>query len=431
MFELWTWFAVLMNFLPVGQSIFDILPRTNIWVTWANITGITDFCLSLQQADNPFRTCLIGIPLQENETNFDGFWNVKTVDLTSNQNGTCMSPNGQYVWPSMRNAAWQKTVIENLNQPHHLPLQELDLLASVVPVEYVNVTATGMADCTHLSSPLQPVNDTGVIWFGDPWQLWLTCQGERGFYAGFQNLTGSPIWGELKTGGFHIEVSRGYQLPPGVFLICGDRAWPGIPLYPVGGPCYLGRSTLFAPLMKDLLKMTPQFHRSRRDLRTFDETCNDRVNQRSVTTNALASIFMPGTMTALNAKNIRKLVFWGEKQFNLTSQILSSLLLDVDSVRHATLQNRAAIILLLLAHGHGCEDFEGMCCMNLSDHSISIHKKLSQLQGNMKHILADDNPFDEWLRGLGITGWLKMLLMEGICFVIVIVVMFLAVYFLV
>ena len=72
MFKWWTWFTVLMNFLPIGQSIFDILPRTNIWVTWANITGVTDFCLSLQQADKHFRTCLIGIPLQENETDFDG-----------------------------------------------------------------------------------------------------------------------------------------------------------------------------------------------------------------------------------------------------------------------------------------------------------------------------------------------------------------------
>ena len=117
MFEWWwTWINVLMNFLPIGQSIFDILPRTNIWVTWANITGVTDFCLSLQQADNPFRACLIGIPLQKNETNFDHFWNVKTVDMTSNQNSTCMSPNGQYVRPSMLNAAWQKTVIENLNR---------------------------------------------------------------------------------------------------------------------------------------------------------------------------------------------------------------------------------------------------------------------------------------------------------------------------
>ncbi|KFO52541.1 hypothetical protein N302_01229, partial [Corvus brachyrhynchos] len=35
---------------------------------------------------------------------------------------------------------------------------------------------------------------------------------------------------------------------------------------------------------------------------------------------------------------------------------------------------------LLLAHGHGCKDFEGMCCVNLSDHSVSIHKSIQQLE---------------------------------------------------
>ncbi|KFO80342.1 hypothetical protein N303_02123, partial [Cuculus canorus] len=40
-----------------------------------------------------------------------------------------------------------------------------------------------------------------------------------------------------------------------------------------------------------------------------------------------------------------------------------------------------AIDFLLLAQGHGCENFEGMCCMNLSDHSESIHAMgVSKLQ---------------------------------------------------
>ncbi|KFO61019.1 hypothetical protein N302_03672, partial [Corvus brachyrhynchos] len=34
---------------------------------------------------------------------------------------------------------------------------------------------------------------------------------------------------------------------------------------------------------------------------------------------------------------------------------------------------------LLLAQGHGCEDFEGMCCMNLSDPSRSIHRQINEL----------------------------------------------------
>ena len=35
--------------------------------------------------------------------------------------------------------------------------------------------------------------------------------------------------------------------------------------------------------------------------------------------------------------------------------------------------------------------------MNLADHSESIHKKLSQLQDNMKKHSVTENPYDEWL----------------------------------
>ncbi|KFO83406.1 hypothetical protein N320_00430, partial [Buceros rhinoceros silvestris] len=60
----------------------------------------------------------------------------------------------------------------------------------------------------------------------------------------------------------------------------------------------------------------------------------------------------------------------------------------------------AAIDFLLLAQGHGCEDFEGMCCMNLSDHSVSLHKRLAALLNNMKKLTDDHNPLTEWLQSL-------------------------------
>ncbi|KFO69869.1 hypothetical protein N303_00637, partial [Cuculus canorus] len=34
---------------------------------------------------------------------------------------------------------------------------------------------------------------------------------------------------------------------------------------------------------------------------------------------------------------------------------------------------------LLLAQGHRWQDFDGLCCMNLSDHSESIHKSIDSL----------------------------------------------------
>ncbi|KGL82865.1 hypothetical protein N309_14134, partial [Tinamus guttatus] len=43
----------------------------------------------------------------------------------------------------------------------------------------------------------------------------------------------------------------------------------------------------------------------------------------------------------------------------------------------------AAIAFLLLAQGHGCKDFDGMCCMNLSEHSVSIHRRLQQIRDRM------------------------------------------------
>ncbi|KFW76602.1 hypothetical protein N305_04436, partial [Manacus vitellinus] len=39
-----------------------------------------------------------------------------------------------------------------------------------------------------------------------------------------------------------------------------------------------------------------------------------------------------------------------------------------------------AVDFLLLVHGCGCQDFEGMCCMNLSDHSKSIYRSIVELQ---------------------------------------------------
>ncbi|KFQ24882.1 hypothetical protein N332_10050, partial [Mesitornis unicolor] len=40
----------------------------------------------------------------------------------------------------------------------------------------------------------------------------------------------------------------------------------------------------------------------------------------------------------------------------------------------------------LLAQGHGCEDFNGMCCINLSDHSESIHKAIQKLKDGVNKL---------------------------------------------
>ncbi|KFQ40157.1 hypothetical protein N332_03116, partial [Mesitornis unicolor] len=57
----------------------------------------------------------------------------------------------------------------------------------------------------------------------------------------------------------------------------------------------------------------------------------------------------------------------------------------------------AAIDFLLLTQGHGCDEFEGMCCMNLLDHSESIHKKLAMLKDKLHNLKETNDPLGDWL----------------------------------
>ncbi|KFO62153.1 hypothetical protein N302_14640, partial [Corvus brachyrhynchos] len=46
----------------------------------------------------------------------------------------------------------------------------------------------------------------------------------------------------------------------------------------------------------------------------------------------------------------------------------------------------AAIDFLLLARGHGCEDFEGLCCFNLTLRSKSIYATLQEMRNHIQKI---------------------------------------------
>ncbi|KFO59231.1 hypothetical protein N302_09929, partial [Corvus brachyrhynchos] len=40
----------------------------------------------------------------------------------------------------------------------------------------------------------------------------------------------------------------------------------------------------------------------------------------------------------------------------------------------------ATIDFLLLAYGHGCKEFQGLCCLNLTSHSKSIHSQIEEIR---------------------------------------------------
>ncbi|KFO64425.1 hypothetical protein N302_03934, partial [Corvus brachyrhynchos] len=58
----------------------------------------------------------------------------------------------------------------------------------------------------------------------------------------------------------------------------------------------------------------------------------------------------------------------------------------------------AAIDFLLLAHGHGCEEFDGMCCMNLSDHSKSVFANIKELQISVSKLREESQ--SNWFNAL-------------------------------
>ncbi len=83
-----------------------------------------------------------------------------------------------------------------------------------------------------------------------------------------------------------------------------------------------------------------------------------------------------------------------------------------------------AIDFLLLAHGHGCEDFDGMCCMDLEDNSSSIHKEIKQLMDHSQQIKKEVGFFglEGLTNWLGLGGWIKGLIQSLLLVLIMIVI---------
>ncbi|RMB94828.1 hypothetical protein DUI87_28631 [Hirundo rustica rustica] len=217
------------------------------------------------------------------------------------------------------------------------------------------------------------------------------------------------------------------QFAKGIWLICGDRAWQGIPSKIDCGPCAMGQLTIIAPSVKKVVKKKSRRIRSSWG-HQYESNCDSDFHPWNSGESIVASIFLPQLSSSIALKQLNKLGCWLSKEVNATSTMISDLLTDEEAIRHATLQNRAAIDCLLLAHGHGCEDFEGLCCMNLSDHSVSIHKQLQELRDLASQITIDDPSWlDNLFDGLSFVPWLKELCKIGLIILTVVVVVLVAV----
>nr|WSP03491.1 env protein [Avian leukosis virus] len=493
---------VLCSSTGVRADVHLLEQPGNLWITWANRTGQTDFCLSTQSATSPFRTCLIGIPSPISEGDFKGYVSdncttLGTDRLVSSADITGGPDNSTTLTYRKVSCLLSKLNVPMWDEPPELQLLGSQSLPNITNIAQISGVAGGcvafgprsidmLSDWSrpqltrwlllrrNYTEPFTVVTaDRHNLFRGREycgtygyrfWKLYNCSQTGSRYRCGRVPVGGLPETGCTRTGGKWVNQSKeinetepfsftanctasnlgnvsgccgktpttlppgawidstrgGFTkpkaLPPAIFLICGDRAWQGIPSRPVGGPCYLGKLTMLAPNHTDILKVLANSSRTgirrKRSTSHLDDTCSDEVQLWGPTARIFASILAPGVAAAQALREIERLACWSVKQANLTTSLLGDLLDDVTSIRHADLQNRAAIDFLLLAHGHGCEDVAGMCCFNLSDHSESIQKKFQLMKEHVNKIGVDSDPIGSWLRGIfrGIGEWAVHLL---------------------
>lgn len=157
---------------------------------------------------------------------------------------------------------------------------------SLGPAEIGNVTYR--VDCSNVRPAYQADNGTGAVAFGGYSYLY-NLSNEQPQWVQFTNVTPSLNGWNLtaKSGGVHmVNITGANKLAPGMFLICGDRAWTSVPWRPVGGPCYLGKLTIFAPSKS---QMIGKFNRTRVKRELFTKDCDDNVMLPSRTESIFAS----------------------------------------------------------------------------------------------------------------------------------------------
>ncbi|XP_064271853.1 uncharacterized protein LOC135297830 [Passer domesticus] len=374
-------------------------PRKNVWVTLAHALNQDHLCLSTPAADNPMSTCLVGIPFQL--TDFPS----SLVNIQSQLNRN--NPSGQWVeifryWGVV---SYVKTPITNPLELWRKWVFDLPY-AEAEPQEF-ELLGSAKADlCVHFdftpSSQVKSYEDVKQHKLEFRAAAWCAQVGK----------ISAP------------STDDGYprKLDKGVFLICGDRAYPGIPSRLLGGPCTLGRLSLASPNMTQIpirhVKKSTKI--VKRGAEQLDEHCDSEIYHWAKSKRIAVSVFLPWVAAAKSLSELGNLECWVTHQANLTSQALSDLLADEEITRRATLQNRAAIDFLLLAHGHGCQEFEGLCCFNLTSRSKSIHASIQEMKDLVGAVKQESEDwFKDLFRNWGLSGWMLSLIKDIGYFVVI------------
>ncbi|XP_072778618.1 uncharacterized protein [Taeniopygia guttata] len=345
-FLLIIWFQT-MAIYPCTVDVWIVSqPKKNVWVTLAQALKQDHMCLSTASAENPMSTCLVGVPSKGDE------FPIGLVRLQKQVNENKIPGVGKI---PVQNPLilWQKWILD-LPSAEGEP-QELELLGSA-KAEY----------CIQFDfSPTKEV------------KLYEQVKQYKVEFRAGQWCTAVYKLKSASTTDF-----RPRKLDKGVFLICGDRAYPGIPSRLIGGPCTFGHLTLASPNMTQIPigRAKGETKITKRSASQFDEHCDAEIYHWAKSKRVAVSVFLPWVAAAKALSELGNLECWVTKQANLTSTALSDLLEDEEITRKATLQNRAAIDFLLLARGHGCKEFDGLCCFDLSSKGQSVHSSIQEMR---------------------------------------------------
>ncbi|KAM3677666.1 uncharacterized protein VK521_018043 [Ammospiza maritima maritima] len=352
-------------------------PKVNVWRTLAQALGQDHICLDAASAEDPMSSCLVGIPFSPGEFP-SAFQSALSPILARSLT----------ILPSFDSSnAWRDGVVK------------LDPLPSE-PTELHLLGSANSSICFQFEYTFSSIEKGSEV-----------VQQNKAEYQAYQ-------WCKaiLKISGPTTTGRTPYALPRGAFLICGDRAWAGIPSGLIGGPCTLGKLTLFTPNMTQIVNwkktnITAELARSKRDLKDLPEDCDDEITHWSHSKTVAFTILLPWVSVAKSLGELGRLECWVVKQANLTSAAIYDLLTDEEITRKATLQNRAAIDFLLLLHHHQCEEFEGLCCMNLSSRAENVRHTILKMKDQVHQMEQETS---DWLRdifkGWGLGSWASSVL---------------------
>ncbi|RMC21301.1 hypothetical protein DUI87_02162 [Hirundo rustica rustica] len=356
--------------------------------------GQDHICLSATSADSPLSTCLVGIPFKPQDFPPKFLQIVREINFKAAREGLSSFKNphlnfdvmGKLIFPVENPFALWPQYLYTLS-PLSSPLNEIELLGSANASLCVRFEFYLPRGQERLYPKVHPASFRSNSWCRE-----------------MVKLKRPTTWD-----------NKPWALPKGVFFICGDRAWAGIPPHHVGGPCTLGKLSLLSPNKTTLInwhnKISTHSAIQKRDLRALNPDCDSEIVHWAKTKGVAVTIFLPWVSIAKALGELAHLECWVAKQANLTSDALANLLSDKEITRQATLQNWAAIDYLLLLHGHWCEEFEGLCCFNLSSKAEDVHTAIRQMQDMVTNIKRET---DDWLSRLftnwGISGWVSSII---------------------